>query len=89
MTIFRTLKMRGHKSVQVLVDSLKSYVCPGQLQPLPTKIKAGRWRVTEKQTTKDTSDRHRLKWSLGAGSFNGHARTVNTTQVVANWLIGR
>ena len=27
MTIFRTLKMRGHKPVQVLVDSLKSYVC--------------------------------------------------------------
>ena len=27
MTNFRTLKMRGHKPVQVLVDSLKSYVC--------------------------------------------------------------
>ena len=42
MTNFRTLKMRGHKSVQVLVDSLKSYVCLGQLQPVPTKITAGR-----------------------------------------------
>jgi hypothetical protein len=42
MTILRTLKMRGHKPVQVLVGSLKSYVCLGQLQPLPTKITAGR-----------------------------------------------
>jgi hypothetical protein len=73
MTIFRTLKMRGHNPVQVLVDSLKSYVCLEQIQPLPTKITAGRGRFTEKQTTKDPSDRHRLKWPLGTGSFNGHA----------------
>ena len=73
ITILRTLKMRGHKPVQVLVDSLKSYVCLEQIQPLPTKFTEGRWRVTEKQTTKDPSDRHRLKWSLGTGSFHGHA----------------
>jgi uncharacterized protein (UPF0297 family) len=41
MTISRTLKMRGHNPVQVLVDALKSYVLSGQLPPLPTKITAG------------------------------------------------
>ena len=41
MTILRTLKMRGHNPVQVLVESLKSYVRSGQLPPLPTKITAG------------------------------------------------
>ena len=41
MTIRRTLKMRGHNPVQVLVDALKSYVLSAQLPPLPTKITAG------------------------------------------------
>ena len=41
MTILRTLKMRGHNPVQVLVDALKSYVLSAQLPPLPTKITAG------------------------------------------------
>jgi hypothetical protein len=76
ITILRTLKMRGHKPVQVLVASLKSYVCSGQLQLLPTKITVGRWRVTEKQKTNDPSDRQSLKWSLGAGLFNGHTSGV-------------
>ena len=40
MTILRTLKMRGHNPVQVLVDALKSYVRSGQLPPLPAKITA-------------------------------------------------
>ena len=40
MTILRTLKMRGHNPVQVLVESLKSYVRSGQLPPLPAKITA-------------------------------------------------
>ena len=40
MTILRTLKMRGHNPLQVLVDALKSYVRSGQLPPLPSKITA-------------------------------------------------
>ena len=40
MAIMRTLKMRGHNPVQILVETLKSYVCSGQLSPLPTKITA-------------------------------------------------
>lgn len=36
-TILRTLKMRGHNPVQVLVDALKSYIRLGKLPPLPTK----------------------------------------------------
>jgi hypothetical protein len=40
MTILRTLKMRGHNPVQVLVDALKSYVRSGQLPPLPSKVTA-------------------------------------------------
>ena len=41
MTIRRTLKMRGHNPVKVLVNALKSYVLSAQLPPLPTKITAG------------------------------------------------
>ena len=41
MTILRTLKMRGHNSVQGLLEALKSYVRSRQLPPLPTKITAG------------------------------------------------
>ena len=40
MTILRTVKMRGHNPLQVLVDALKSYVRSGQLPPLPSKITA-------------------------------------------------
>ena len=39
-TILRTLKMRGHNPVQILVDALKSYVRSEKLPPLPTKITA-------------------------------------------------
>jgi len=42
----------------------------------PTKITAGRGRVMEKQKTNSPSDRNRLKWSLGTGSFNGHASGI-------------
>ena len=41
MTIRRTLKMRGHNPVQVLVEVLKSNVLSTQQPPLPTKITAG------------------------------------------------
>jgi len=37
MTIFRTLKMRGHNPMQVLVHALKAHVRSGQLPPLPKK----------------------------------------------------
>ncbi len=40
MNIMRTLKMRGHNPVQILLNSLKSYVRSGKLAPLPTKITA-------------------------------------------------
>jgi hypothetical protein len=40
MTMLRTLKMRGHNPVQVLVDVLKSYGRSGQLLLLATKITA-------------------------------------------------
>ena len=40
MIILRTLKMRGHNPVQILVDALKSYVRSGKLPPVPTKITA-------------------------------------------------
>ncbi len=40
MNILRTLKMRWHNPVQVLVDALKSYMRSGQLALLPTKITA-------------------------------------------------
>ncbi len=37
MTIMRTLKMRGHNPVQILLDALKSYIRSGQL-PLVSLI---------------------------------------------------
>jgi hypothetical protein len=40
MTILRTLKMRRHNPLQVLVDALKAYMRSGQLPPLPTKVMA-------------------------------------------------
>jgi hypothetical protein len=38
MTILRTLKMRGHNPVWVLVDALKTHVRSAQLPSLPQKI---------------------------------------------------
>ena len=35
MTIFRTLKLRGHHPIDTLVDALRTYVTTGQLPPLP------------------------------------------------------
>jgi len=37
MTILRTLKMRGHNPVWVLVDALKTHVRSAQLPSLPQK----------------------------------------------------
>jgi hypothetical protein len=38
MSIFRTLKQRGHNPLQVIVQALRSYLQTGQLPPLPSKI---------------------------------------------------
>jgi len=41
MSIFRTLKQRGHNPLQTIVQALRSYLQTGQLPPLPDKIAAG------------------------------------------------
>ena len=38
MTVYRTLKRRGHDPLQVLTDALRAYAATGQLPPLPDKI---------------------------------------------------
>ena len=38
MSIFRTLKQRGHKPVQAVVEALRTYLKTGQLPPLPSKV---------------------------------------------------
>ena len=35
MSVFRTLKLRGHHPIDTLVSALKTYVTTGQLPPLP------------------------------------------------------
>jgi transposase len=35
MTIFRTLKQRGHQPMQTIVEALRTYVLTGKLPPLP------------------------------------------------------
>jgi hypothetical protein len=37
MTIMRTLKMRGHNPVHILVDALKTHIRSAQLPSLPKK----------------------------------------------------
>lgn len=38
MTIFRTLKRRGHDPLRVIAETLRTYTATGQLPPLPDKI---------------------------------------------------
>jgi transposase len=38
MTIFRTLKRRGHDPLPIIADALRTYTANGQLPPLPDKI---------------------------------------------------
>jgi len=38
MTVFRTLKRRGHNPVDTLVEALREYVATGALPPLPRRI---------------------------------------------------
>jgi transposase len=40
MSIFRTLKQRGHNPLQTIVSALRTYLQSGQLPPLPDKIAA-------------------------------------------------
>lgn len=35
MSIFRTLKQRGHNPIQTIIDALATYLTTGQLPPLP------------------------------------------------------
>lgn len=38
MSIFRTLKQRGHNPLRTIVSALRTYVKTGKLPPLPTKV---------------------------------------------------
>lgn len=38
MSVFRTLKQRGHNPVSAVVDGVRTYLRTGQLPPLPTKV---------------------------------------------------
>ena len=38
MTVYRTLKRRGHDPLQVLTTALRTYAATGELPPLPEKI---------------------------------------------------
>jgi hypothetical protein len=38
MTVFRTLKRRGHDPLRVITAALRTYAAAGQLPPLPDKI---------------------------------------------------
>lgn len=40
MSVYRTLKMRGHNPTQVVVQALRTYVTTGTLPPLPTPTTA-------------------------------------------------
>jgi len=40
MSVFRTLKLRGHDPIRTVTDALKAYVQTGQLLPLPGKAPA-------------------------------------------------
>jgi uncharacterized protein (UPF0297 family) len=41
MSIYRTLKLRGHDPLTTLVDALKHYVQTGSLPPLPDSATSG------------------------------------------------
>jgi uncharacterized protein (UPF0297 family) len=40
MTVFRTLKQRGHNPLQTIVQALRTHALTGQLPPLPGKVTA-------------------------------------------------
>jgi hypothetical protein len=37
MTIFRTLKQRGHDPIRTIIAAVKDYIASGKLSPLPPK----------------------------------------------------
>jgi transposase len=41
MSVFRTLKQRGHNPLQTIVSALRTYVQTGKLPPLPNKVTSG------------------------------------------------
>jgi transposase len=41
MSVFRTLKQRGHNPLQTIVQALQTYLITGQMPPLPEKVTAG------------------------------------------------
>jgi transposase len=38
MSVFRTLKQRGHDPVSAVLDAVRTYLRTGQLPPLPAKV---------------------------------------------------
>ena len=40
MSVYRTLKQRGHSPSQTITNAIKHYLSTGQLPPLPTKTAA-------------------------------------------------
>ncbi len=40
MSIFRTLKQRGHNPLQTIAQALRTYLQTGTLPPLPDKVAA-------------------------------------------------
>jgi uncharacterized protein (UPF0297 family) len=40
MSIFRTLKQRGHDPLTTIVSALRTYLVTGELPPLPEKVAA-------------------------------------------------
>lgn len=41
MSVYRTLKQRGHPPIKTIIDAVKAYLSTGQLPPLPARITAG------------------------------------------------
>jgi transposase len=41
MSVFRTLKQRGHNPVSAVLDAVRAYLRTGQLPPLPAKVAEG------------------------------------------------
>jgi transposase len=41
MSVFRTLKQRGHDPIQTVVEAIQTYLLTKKLPPLPTKNASG------------------------------------------------
>jgi len=40
MSVYRTLKLRGHNPIDVITQGLRTYVATGKLPPLPAQLVA-------------------------------------------------